>query len=170
MSYPQFFHCISVSPRDNIKLVLGWSVRRLTALEVFCIPESNRQESRRRYRRLSRVMKMRRQLLIGILLLLAYLLPCIGEYQQNQIILTQSVDAIEPSDCMAIEAEAYEIRNRFFVKSPLMKRIDTATDTAVIVSSVVRYESKKQDTKTETIYDFYAREAGGMPATTTFLR
>lgn len=113
---------------------------------------------------------MKRQLLTGFFVLLSCLFVCVASQQERYIVASvQTVDTFEQSTDMAIDAQAHEIRSRFDMKSTLMKRADAVMDAVAIVSPVVRHESQKQDTKTETIYDFYARVAGGMPATTYLL-
>lgn len=119
---------------------------------------------------MTRVINMKRQLLTGFFVLLSCLFACVASQQERYVAGVQTVDTFEQSADMAIEAQAHEIRNRFAMKSPPMKRVDIVIDAVAVASPVVRHESQKQDTKTETIYDFYARVAGGMPATTTFLR
>lgn len=113
---------------------------------------------------------MKRQLLMGFFVLLSCLVVCFASQHERCVVTVQVVDTIEQSAELAIDEQAHEIRNRFFMKSPLMKRIDVAINEFETVSIVERFVINKEDTKKDVTYDFYAREAGGMPATTNFLQ
>lgn len=101
-------------------------------------------------------------------MLLACVLPCIADSDNGRIAPTQTFDAIEQAD-LSIDEQAHEVR-RVFAKTQAMKKQESEVKIFAVVSPVAKHASHKEDTKTEATYDFYAREAGGMPATTNFLR